>query len=973
MKINVTFLILFISTLAIGGVSVNLGSFVAPPSSGSGGGLTTLNGLNTETNPAQTFAVGTSGTDFAISSSTSTHTFNIPTASATNRGLLSTSDWSTFNAKAPTTAPTFGTSATFSFATASTLAQFNGSKGLVSLANGSDGQVLKMVSGAAAWATSTVAWSGIDSGSISDNAALTAALALKAPLASPTFSGTITTPLTASRVLVSGASSELAASGVTATTLAFLDATSSIQTQLNAKAPSASPTFSGTITTPLTASRAVVTNASSELTTLQYTNANTASTLVQRDASGNFTAGTITAALSGNASTATAFAANPTDCGVGEFANAIDASGNLTCATPAGGVSGSGASGRVAYWTGSGTLASSANFTETVAAAAGSSNLLRIAHDDTGNTASHAYLEAAVAGTGGGDPHLRFTIPSGTSWYIGGDNSNSDALSIGTGTAVGTNEYGNVSSAGAWTLGASGGTENHLINGHLGINAAASSLNIFVARKDQASVTRSFLINTSASASAYVRHTLNTDAGDFNIDAYSTAGGAVAAIATDSTFTGGFNISAGGNNTLRLKTNSTDAITISGAQVIGLNGPTTITNSSGPILVAKDGGTFGTNADPYIGFNDTSGEGGAVGFFSSASNNMYVRNGRATGSLLFQTNATTYMSISSAGLVGIVGNLQMNSGATSAATSVISSGVADGATAFSGGSSGTNGGNVLAYGGSHATKAGDIEFRSGSTVNATLDGPTGQFSIPATTASTSASTGALVVSGGMALNANSYMLNGNRFSCVTDGGCTLGRDGTSAGTGSERWSVYASQVSTNSVTFGENSSTVATSFNKLSTTSIDWKSGGNSYVTFAVDYATLRTRGGIAIASNIGENWAVIPGASAVTTTTDATVTTVYTTALGAFTNHSFNYMATCIGRDTSDGSTNKFRKDFVVTNVSGTVTLLDSSAVGTDYNPDTLGGIDGNISSNAIQVRVTGKSATTVKWWCTVERSLVS
>lgn len=35
------------------------------------------------------------------------------------------------------------------------------------------------------------------------------------------------------------------------------------------------------------------------------TNANTASTLVKRDASGNFTAGTITAALSGNASTAT--------------------------------------------------------------------------------------------------------------------------------------------------------------------------------------------------------------------------------------------------------------------------------------------------------------------------------------------------------------------------------------------------------------------------------------------------------------------------------------------------------------------------------------------------------------------------------------------------------------------------------------------------------------------------------------------
>ena len=62
----------------------------------SGSFLTSLNGLTTS---VQTFAVGTSGTDFAISSATATHTFNLPTASATNRGALSTSDWSTFNSK----------------------------------------------------------------------------------------------------------------------------------------------------------------------------------------------------------------------------------------------------------------------------------------------------------------------------------------------------------------------------------------------------------------------------------------------------------------------------------------------------------------------------------------------------------------------------------------------------------------------------------------------------------------------------------------------------------------------------------------------------------------------------------------------------------------------------------------------------------------------------------------------------------
>jgi hypothetical protein len=58
-------------------------------------GLTALNGL---TEQVQTFAVGTTGTDFAISSASSTHTFNLPTASASNRGALSSADWSAFNA-----------------------------------------------------------------------------------------------------------------------------------------------------------------------------------------------------------------------------------------------------------------------------------------------------------------------------------------------------------------------------------------------------------------------------------------------------------------------------------------------------------------------------------------------------------------------------------------------------------------------------------------------------------------------------------------------------------------------------------------------------------------------------------------------------------------------------------------------------------------------------------------------------------
>jgi hypothetical protein len=73
-------------------------------------GLTALNGLTAQ---VQNFAVGTSGTDFAISSATATHTFNLPTASATNRGALSSADWTTFNGKQNAlTNPITGTGAT---------------------------------------------------------------------------------------------------------------------------------------------------------------------------------------------------------------------------------------------------------------------------------------------------------------------------------------------------------------------------------------------------------------------------------------------------------------------------------------------------------------------------------------------------------------------------------------------------------------------------------------------------------------------------------------------------------------------------------------------------------------------------------------------------------------------------------------------------------------------------------------------
>jgi hypothetical protein len=62
-------------------------------------GLTALNGLTAQ---IQSLATGTTGTDFNISSATATHTFNLPDASASNRGALTSADWTSFSGKEST-------------------------------------------------------------------------------------------------------------------------------------------------------------------------------------------------------------------------------------------------------------------------------------------------------------------------------------------------------------------------------------------------------------------------------------------------------------------------------------------------------------------------------------------------------------------------------------------------------------------------------------------------------------------------------------------------------------------------------------------------------------------------------------------------------------------------------------------------------------------------------------------------------
>lgn len=94
--------------------------------------------------------------------------------------------------------------------------------------------------------------------------------------------------------------------------------TSGAQTIGGAKTFSSAPVFSS-----VTASQALVVDSGKALSSVGYTNANTASNLVQRDGSGNFSAGTITATLTGTASGNTTYTANNHGVVISGSANAM--------------------------------------------------------------------------------------------------------------------------------------------------------------------------------------------------------------------------------------------------------------------------------------------------------------------------------------------------------------------------------------------------------------------------------------------------------------------------------------------------------------------------------------------------------------------------------------------------------------------------------------------------------------------------
>ncbi|UEG49584.1 hypothetical protein LK994_13160 [Ferruginibacter lapsinanis] len=101
---------LLIFNTTTGAFNVNTGTSAVPAwdvlAVSGGSGISSLGGL---TGSTQTFATSTTGTNFTISSSGSTHTFNLPDASTSNRGVITTGTQTIAGAKTLSDALTLST------------------------------------------------------------------------------------------------------------------------------------------------------------------------------------------------------------------------------------------------------------------------------------------------------------------------------------------------------------------------------------------------------------------------------------------------------------------------------------------------------------------------------------------------------------------------------------------------------------------------------------------------------------------------------------------------------------------------------------------------------------------------------------------------------------------------------------------------------------------------------------------------
>jgi hypothetical protein len=207
----------------------------------------------------KTLSVGTSGTDFAIANAANSIVLNLPVASGTNTGKLSNTDWSTFNNKQPAG----------NYITALTGEVTASGPGSASATLDNAAVIGKVLTGYVSGAGTVAATDTI----LQAIQKLNGNTALKADIASPTFTGTVTipTPFTLGATSVT----------TTGTQLNYLNASTGTTGTTNSNVVfSGSPTFTGTVTvpTPFTLGATSVTTTGTQLNYLTSATGTTGTT-----------------------------------------------------------------------------------------------------------------------------------------------------------------------------------------------------------------------------------------------------------------------------------------------------------------------------------------------------------------------------------------------------------------------------------------------------------------------------------------------------------------------------------------------------------------------------------------------------------------------------------------------------------------------------------------------------------------------
>lgn len=288
------------------------------------------------------------------------------------------------------------------------------------------------------------------------------------------------------------------------------------------------------------------------------------------------------------------------------------------------GTTGTGAAGRVAYWQDATTLTSSASFTfdGTTMTAPGliarndtnGATRIQIRNDDAG---ASAYTQLKLT-TDAGDINLTAnSTAAGDSVSLTADSTfgggmdlgilGANTLRLNTGGATRISASG----AGLVSIGTVNGNEEHVANGRLSI---VPQTNLPLKLTGNSSAGTITFANTASSGKYNW-----LIGGQYNINN--------AFEITPSTAVDGF-------------TFSTPVVTITNNGLVSFTNNVTVTSSGGPQYVAKDGGSFGTNADPHIQFEDTTGSGGRIGFTDGASKDLKIQNQTDTGLFDFVTVAT---------------------------------------------------------------------------------------------------------------------------------------------------------------------------------------------------------------------------------------------------------------------------------------------------------------------------------------------